>query len=265
MCHWLSGRVVPDYFTLCTVVRWVREGRQPSDADPVNRSEFGAMVRRWRAKHGLSRRQAGVALGLNGDVLRGWESGSTAPRDLARVELVRRMRLPLDVELVKQATRRPPPIEPAKFAELFRAWRRRTRLTQNDAAYALRTATGRRTTPRTIWVWEKREILPQNARAILDLIHGELAVNPPKLPRPKPPIPARQFATMLRQWRRTYCLTQMQACVALGLPRDQALISKWESCKAFPKGPRLQRISAALKQPPATGFGDAQLVQSPLA
>ena len=47
----------------------------------------------------------------------------------------------------------------------------------------------------------------------------------------------------------------MQACVALGLPHDQALISDWESGKAFPRKPRLEQLVAALKQPPASGPG----------
>lgn len=34
-----------------------------------------------------------------------------------------------------------------------------------------------------------------------------------------------------------------------------ALISNWESGKAFPRKPRLQQLVAALEQPPASGSG----------
>jgi transcriptional regulator with XRE-family HTH domain len=36
---------------------------------------------------------------------------------------------------------------------------------------------------------------------------------------------------------------------------SQALISNWESGKAFPRKPRLEQLVAALKQPPASGPG----------
>ena len=97
--------------------------------------------------------------------------------------------------------------------------------------------------------------LPWRPLAVLELIHGPLAVTPPKPKQPKPLITPKQFATLLRNWRRTHCLTQAQACVALGLPHDQALISDWERGKAFPRKPRLQQLVAALKQPPASGPG----------
>ncbi len=145
-----------------------------------------------------------------------------------------------------------PAIEPKKFAELFRAWRRRCKLTQSEAAYAIRSATGLRTTGRTVWVWEAARALPQRPRRVLDLIHGPLAVNPPRPRQPKPIINRAQFAALLRDWRRTNCLTQKQACAALGLPDDRALISNWEKCKVFPKKPRLEKLVAALKEPPAS-------------
>ena len=68
-------------------------------------------------------------------------------------------------------------------------------------------------------------------------------------------IAPRQFATLFRNWRRMHRLTQAQACAALGLAHDQALISDWESGKAFPRKPRLQQILSAFKQPPASGPG----------
>ena len=111
------------------------------------------------------------------------------------------------------------------------------------------------TTARTIRIWEAAHEYPRRPMAVLDLIHGPLAVNPPRPPKRKPFITPGQFAAMLRNWRQKYCLTQKQACAALGLPADQALISDWESCKAFPRKPRLQQLVAALKQPPVSGPG----------
>ena len=49
-------------------------------------------------------------------------------RQPALAEILRRLRMPVDTELVKQATRRPKPIEPEKFAGLMRAWRKRSGL-----------------------------------------------------------------------------------------------------------------------------------------
>ena len=248
---WLAGRSEPDYFTRCAVVCQMRDGHDPLSDVRMSPVEFTNALKCWRAKHGFTQREAAAAIGTSAETVRGWESQDGVPRQPALGELLRRLRMPVDVDLVKQATKRPRPIEPEKFAELMRAWRRRCKLNRTQAAHALRT-TGLRTTDRTIWLWESARALPQRPLAVLELIHGPLAVNPPK---PKPLIAPKQFAKALRDWRRTHCLTQAQACVALGLPCDQALISDWESGKAFPRKPRLQQLIAALKQPPVSGPG----------
>lgn len=252
LVHWLAGRVVPTYFTMCAVVRQMRDGHDPLSDVQMTAAELASALKEWRAEHGFSQRQAAVAIGTGKDGVRGWERGHGIPRQPGLGEILRRLRMPVDPALVKQATKRQPPIEPKKFAELFRAWRRRCKLTQNEAAYAIRSATGLRTTGRTVWVWEAARALPQRPRRVLDLIHGPLAVNPPKPKHPKPIIDRAQFAALLRNWRRTHCLTQKQACAALGLPDDQALISNWEKCKVFPKKQRLEKLVAALKEPPAS-------------
>ena len=92
--------------------------------------------------------------------------------------------MPVDIELVKQATKRPRPIEPEKFADLMRAWRRRCKLSRVQAAYALRSVAGLKTTDRTLWLWENGKAMAQRPLEVLELIHGPLAVKPPK---PKPP------------------------------------------------------------------------------
>jgi transcriptional regulator with XRE-family HTH domain len=248
---WVAGRSEPDYFTKCAIVRQMRDGHDPLSDVRMSPVEFTNALKCWRAKHGFTQREAAAAIGTSAETIRGWESQAGVPRQPALGEILRRLRMPVDVELVKQATKRPRPIDPEKFAELMRAWRRRCKLSRSQAAYALR-STGLATTARTIWMWESAKALPQRPFAVLELIHGPLAVNPPK---PKPLIAPKQFAKALRDWRRKHCLTQAQACVALGLPRDQALISDWESGKAFPRKPRLEQLVAALKQPPATGPG----------
>jgi transcriptional regulator with XRE-family HTH domain len=248
--HWLAKRA-PHYFTMCAVVRQMRDGHDPLTDVRMTGADIANALKEWRAEHGFSQRQAAAAIGTSADVLRGWESQLIIVRQPALAEVLRRLRMPVDVEFVTQATKRARPIEPQKFAELFRAWRRRCKLNREQAAYALRT-TGLRTTARTIWVWETARELPKRPLVILALIHGPLAVSPPKV---KPLITPRQFATLLRTWRRTHCLTQAQACIALGLPNDQALISDSESGKAFPRKPRLEQLVAALTQPPASGPG----------
>jgi len=251
---WLAGRSEPNYFTRCAVERQMREGHDPLSDVHLAPAEFADALKGWRVKHGFTQREADAAIGAGTETVRGWETQKGCPRQPALGEILRRLRMPVDVDLVKQATRKPKPIEPEKFAELMRTWRQRCKLSRAEAAYALR-STGLRTTERTIRVWEAAREFQRRPMAVLELIHGPLAVNPPRAPKPKPLIAPRQFATLLREWRRKYCLTQAQACVALGLTVDQSLISNWESCKAFPRKPRLQQLVAALKQPPASGPG----------
>ena len=99
-----------------------------------------------------------------------------------------------------------------RFAGLLRAWRKRFKVTRVGAAYALRAAAGWKTNDSKILTRETAKALPQRPLAALELIHGLLAVYPPK-----PLISPRDFAKRLRDWRRAYRLTQMQACMALGL------------------------------------------------
>jgi transcriptional regulator with XRE-family HTH domain len=240
--HWLTARTAPGYFAMCAVVRQMREGHDPLTDARMTSAEFARVLKEWRVQHRFSQRQAAVAIGTTTDVVRGWESKDGAPRQPALGEILRRLRMPVDEDLVKQATKRPRPIEPEKFAGLMWAWRRRCKLNRVGAAYALR-STGLRTTARTIWTWESARALPQRPLAVLELIHGPLAVNPPK---PKPVIAPKQFATMLRNWRRAHCLTQAQACVALGLPRDQGLICRYERGEASPRRARMTRMLAII-------------------
>ena len=246
---WLAGRSEPDYFTKCAVVRQMREGHDPLSDVHLAPAEFAVALKGWRVKHGFTQREAAAAIGAGTEAVRGWESQDGVPRQPALGEILRRLRMPVDVDLVKQATKRPKAIEPQKFAELMRAWRRRCKLSRVGAAYALRAATGLKTTDRTLWTWESARALPQRPLAMLELIHGPLAVNPPK---PKPAImEPRQFAALLRRWRKGHRLTQAQACAALSLPADAALISDYERGDAMPQPARLRAILDSIASRPA--------------
>lgn len=246
---WLAGRSEPDYFTRCAVERQMREGHDPLSDVRISPAEFANVLKGWRVKHGFTQREAAAAIGTSAETVRGWESQDGVPRQPALGEILRRLRMPVDVELVKQATKRPRPIEPQKFAELFRAWRRRCKLNRSQAAHALRSVAGLKTTARTIWTWESERAFPQRPLAVLEIIHGPLAVNPPK---PKPAImEPRQFAALLRRWRRGHRLTQAQACAALNLPADQALISDYERGNAVPQPARMRAILEAIASRPA--------------
>ena len=246
---WLAGRCEPDYFTRCAVVRQMREGHDPLSNVRMSPAEFTDALKGWRVKHGFTQREAAAAIGTGAETVRGWESQDGVPRQPALGEILRRLRMPVDVDLVKQATERPRPIEPEKFAELMRAWRRRCKLSRVGAAYALRAVSELKTTDRTIWTWESARALPQRPLAVLALIHGPLAVSPPK---PKPAVmEPRQFAALLSRWRRGHRMTQAQACSALGLPADQALISDYERGNAVPQPNRMRAILDAIASQPA--------------
>lgn len=242
MRHWLAGRAVPDYFAMCAVVRQIREGRDPLTAVEMTATEFADTLKRWRAEHGFTQREAGAAIGTCAETIRGWESQDGPPRQPALSEILRRLRMPVDVELVKQATKRPRPIEPTKFAEAVRAWRRSHRLTQAEAAAILGTS------PRNVWVWQSARALPRRPLAMLARL-AEPFTRP--APRKSKLIEPRRFAEMLRRWRRGHRLTQAQACAALRLPPDQALISDYERRNAFPQPDRLRTILNAIASRPA--------------
>lgn len=243
--HWLAGRTVPGYFTLCAVVRQVREGCNPLHSAEVSAAEFADLLKDWRADHGFSQRQAAVALGVRAETLRGWEGLDAAPQQPALGEILRRLRMPVDAERVKQVTKRLPPVDPQKFAELFRAWRRRHRLTRDDAATAVRAATGLRTTGRTVWVWETARALPKRPLLVLEKLTTAL-VNRPRTAKDAAAAETRRFRRLLKRWRKARGLNQSEACAMLGLPNDQGLLSNYERGKATPRPERMRAMLAII-------------------
>lgn len=243
--HWITGRTVPLHFTLCAVVRQIREGCEPVSRNEVTPSEFAAMLTGWRADHGFTQRQAAVALGVRAETLRGWECLDAMPFEPALGEILRRLRMPVDAERVKQVTKRPPPIEPQKFAELFRAWRRRHRLSRDEAAAALRSVAGLRTTGRTVWVWETARALPKRPLFVLDQLTTALAKRPTTA-RSEAQVAARNFRRQLKRWRKSRGLNQAEACAILGLPGDQALLSHYERGTYTPRPERMAALLAII-------------------
>jgi transcriptional regulator with XRE-family HTH domain len=160
-------------------------------------------------------------------------------------------RLPVDEERVREATRRKRPVEPAEFAARLKAWRKHHGLSQAQAERFLGT------TGRTVWVWESERSLPNQPLAML----VKLNESPVK---PKPLITPQRFGKLLRQWRKAAGINQADACKALGLPHDQALISRWERGKAMPRPARLKAILAVIAKPlpePSPKLRFAQLLR----
>lgn len=204
------------------------------------------LLKDWRAAHGLTQPQAAAVMGCARESISEWERGfPLAPRCLARV--VRCFALPSDdPRIVQVKADALPPIDAPQFAAQLRGWRRTHRLTAAQAGRALRVHA------RTVQAWEGRLQFPQPA-----LLHRALRV------LAAPPVgdlgqhgwhirdrvhrdPGLTFGRQLRAWRRGRGMNQLAACIALGLPRDQALISNWEKGKCLPRPERLAAIRAQI-------------------
>ena len=176
----------------------------------MNAPEFAGVLKGWRVRHGFTQREAAAAIGVRTDTIRGWETRKGCPRQPALGEMLRRLRMPVDVDLVKRAVKPPPPIEREKLPGC--CWR------GESAADA-----------RGGGVCAAHGGLEDDRPDALDM--GE------------------------REGDGAAAAGRAETHIALGLPHDQALISNWESGKAFPRKPRLQNLVAALEQPPASGSG----------
>ncbi len=179
------------------------------------------------------------------------------PHQPALGEILRRLRMPVDEERGKAATKRQPVIEAEAFATRFREWRRRHRLTQAQAAAAF-VAIGIRANARSIWCWETARELPQAHKlpVLLERISPMSDWHPlnrrtrvcEKIIRQKPVIALEKFGRLLREWRKRCGLNQLEAAGELGVGRDQAKISKWEKGRRMPRKPVLLALLARLKE-----------------
>jgi transcriptional regulator with XRE-family HTH domain len=206
------------------------------------------LLKTWRHLHGFTQPQAARVIGCSRETVSQWENGHPiAPQ--FRPRLARALQLPSDDPLILrvQADSRPP-IDAAQLAATLRAWRRTHRLTRTQAGRALRVH------ERTVFAWERRVQFPQPAllrRALAVLAAppvGDLGANGWHTRARTHRDPGCSFGTQLRAWRKARGLNQLAACIALGLPRDQALISNWEKGKSLPRLERLAAIQSVIGQ-----------------
>lgn len=248
---WVNARNLPSPLTLAAVLRQIREGCDPNVRLSIEPPEFARLVSDWRLGHGLTQPQAGLVLGVTRDAISSWECEESMPHQPALAEVLRRLRMPVNVPAIQAATKRPRPIEPREFARQVRQWRRRHRLTQEEAAAVLGT------TRRNVWVWEAARAVPWRPQDVLARLAEPFTRTEPKVaavlppPKPKPLITPSRFAALLRRWRKGHRLTQAQACYALGLPADAAVISDYERGDLFPQPARLRAILDAIAHRPA--------------
>jgi len=255
--QWLHGRCMPHYFTLVGVLRQIRDGRDPLVDVRMTAVHFADTLKNWRAEHGFTQGEAAVAIGCTHGAVQTWEQQEHVPQQPALAEILRRLKMPVDAERVKLATRRQPVIEAQAFATMFREWRRRHRLTQTQAAAAL-VEVGVGASARTIWVWETARALPQAHKlpVVMERISPMSDWHPlnrnnrmcEKVVRPKPVIAPEKFGRMLREWRKQRRLNQLEAAAVLGVGRDQAKLSNWERGKSLPRKPVLMRLLAKFKE-----------------
>jgi transcriptional regulator with XRE-family HTH domain len=55
-------------------------------------NKFSTLLKDWRARHGLSERDAAIALNCGISVIFIWESGEYSPSAMLQEELIRRMK-----------------------------------------------------------------------------------------------------------------------------------------------------------------------------
>lgn len=206
------------------------------------------LLKDWRAQHGLTQPQAAAVLGCARESISEWERGyPVAPRSRELLQCAFRLHAG-DPRILAVKAAGQPPIDAAQLSSMLRTWRRTHRLTARQAGRALRVHA------RTVQAWEHRLQFPQPA-----LLHRALKV------LAAPPVgdlgehgwhnrdrthrdPDGTFGRQLRAWRKGRGMNQLAACIAIGLPRDQATISDWEKGKSLPRPERLARIRAVIAQ-----------------
>lgn len=236
-CAMKNQRYTGSELSLAEIARRLR------GAAPQPTGDLALALREYRARNNFSLRDAGVALGVSPFTLGEWEHGAR-PQPLAVCELFRRLAQPVEPRVVKAAARKQPLVTASELSARLRAWRRAHKLTQRMCAEALGIHV------RTVLAWEHCTQAPcaRVLKRTLDLLeqppagvvstHGWLARNPKQTDR--------TFGPRLRAWRKARGLNQLAAAIALGLPRDQSLISDYEKGIQFPRPKRLAAIEAQI-------------------
>ncbi|MEQ1862774.1 MAG: helix-turn-helix transcriptional regulator [Chthoniobacteraceae bacterium] len=238
---WLRCETRPRALIRDAIAREIRDGRDPRVDLTLTPAQLAARLKTWRATHGVSQAQAGLLLRLPLSTIAWLENGGHVPAQPALAEVLHRLDQSVDAFLI--ATFTPAQlIEPAIFAGLLREWRHRHSLTQAQACVAL----GLPRDQAIISDWERGDAFPRckRLRKILAALQ-----HPPATGRGTHRwFTARvtSFGPRLRAWRKARGLKQLDAAIALGLPRDQALISDYEKGKACPRGARLAQIEAMI-------------------
>jgi transcriptional regulator with XRE-family HTH domain len=176
------------------------------------------------------------------------------PSALALEEILRRLDRPIDAEKIRASLRPVRIISAEDLADKLRKWRHGHDLTMQMAAEALSIHA------RTVCAWEACTQYPQPPllKRVLPLLDGPPVgvrnVNGWRVRRRA----AREkavaitgprrwpFGRRLKTWRQSRGLNQLEAAMALGLPRDQALISSYEKGRYFPRPERLEIIEAII-------------------
>ena len=229
---WLSQRGLPNPTTLAGILRQLREGLNPMMQVKMSSFELAARMKEWRAIHSLNQVQAARVLNLPRNSVREIESAQYRAHQPLLGEVLIRLNTPVPEETLIAIRKRVRQADPVEVAKCLRAWRRKHKLTRSQAARAL-TELGYFTTDRTVWVWETARMLPNRAKALLELLERPLpaCVKPKVVRHPE----LRRFPKMLRAWRKQRGLNQADACKALGVCVDQGKISRWENGKQLPR------------------------------
>ena len=157
-----------------------------------------------------------------------------------------------DVAAAKRACAPKSPLSPQAFADRLRTWRKARILTQ-PRADALFCSLGVQVAAATWGKWERADQTPWPSfmrRVLAALALAPRPTRPPPTSRLHPhremPMCPRKFRRLLRRWRKACGLNQAEACVLLGLPPDQSLLSNYERGKAIPRTARMSALLAII-------------------
>ncbi len=254
-CRW-KNYFLPDELIVAAVEHRIRQG---DDLAPVCvGSELALTLKDYRARHGLSQREAAHALDVKPHTVRGIERGKLPSGDVVALhvirarEILRRMEREPDVAAAKRACAPKPPMTAAEFAARLRLWRKPRRLTQPRAA-ALITSLGVPVADATLGKWERCDQTPRPSlmrRVLAALARAPRPTRPALTSRIRPhramPLCPRKFCRLLRCWRKSRGWNQSEACAALKLPADQSLLSHYERGNLIPRPARMSALLAII-------------------